>query len=242
MSRCIDIQAPEYQYNRMSKQTRTEHFHYRRCSSGQTDCSPSGRMNRQLCFVLLGCWLSLSGCTPAQSSRSSESEIRVTIPYDSQNRTEPFGHRRHDKFHVLLTNVSRTPLRVWQEWCSWGYYCLQIEVVEKDGTKHLLKKKPADFYADFPDFVDLQPGQSSVWDVDLRKSSVWRDLSWFPKDEIVNAKVRAIFTVRKPETESERALDADQLNVWTGQVASEYYDFTLHGPKSDEPKGLANKP
>src|SRR5205823_2382796 len=130
---------------------------------------------------------------------------------------EAFGHRHHDKFHVLLTNVRRAPIRVWQEWCSWGYYCLQIEVVEKDGTKHLLKKKRVPFYANFPDYVVLQPGQSSVWDVDFHESSVWTDLSWFPKDKMVNAKVRAIFTVRKPETEFERASEADRMDVWTGQ-------------------------
>ena len=171
-----------------------------------------------------------------QVSRSSKSEIRITIPYDSHDALEAFGHRHHDKFHVLLTNVRRAPIRVWQEWCSWGYYCLQIEVVEKDGTKHLLKKKRVPFYANFPDYVVLQPGQSSVWDVDLHESSVWTDLSWFPKDKMVNAKVRAIFTVRKPETESERASDADRMDVWTGQVASEYYDFTLYGPASNEVK------
>jgi hypothetical protein len=106
--------------------------------------------------------------------------------------------------------------------------------VEKDGTKHLLTKKRVPFYANFPDYVDLLPEQSSVWDVNLRESSVWTDLSWFPKDKMVNAKVRAIFIVRKPETEAERILDADRMGVWTGQIASEYYDFTLYGPWSHE--------
>jgi hypothetical protein len=168
--------------------------------------SPPNSMGTHLFFPLLLCCVSLSGCRTTQVSRSSEPAISVTIPYDSYDSHTPFGYRHHDKFHVLLTNVSQDPIRVWQEWCSWGYYCLQIEVVEKNGTKHLLKKKRVGFYANFPDYVDLQPGQSSVWDVDLHESSVWTDLSWLPKDELVNAKVRAIFTVRKPEDEFERAL------------------------------------
>jgi hypothetical protein len=191
-------------------------------------------MSARSFLPLLVCCLLLSGCSTGQFGSSPKSAIRVTIPYDSHDALEAFGHRRHDGFHVLLTNVSRTPIRVWQEWCSWGYYCLQIEVVEKDGTEHLLRKKPVPFYANFPDYVVLQPGQCSVWDVNLHEASVWTDLSWFPKDKMVNARVRAIFTVPSPTTEGDRLSGADRLGVWTGQAISDYQDFTLYGPISRE--------
>jgi hypothetical protein len=163
-------------------------------------------------------------------SSSSNPAIAVTIPFDSYDMHEPFGHRHYNKFHVLLTNVSRNPVRVWQEWCSWGYYCLQIEIVEQDGMKHLLKKKRIPFYQNFPDYVVSQPGESIVWNVELN-STVWEDLSWLPNDKMVNVKVRAIYTVKQAEdSQVNRDLGVTSSGVWTGQAMSEMYDFTLFGP------------
>jgi hypothetical protein len=164
------------------------------------------------------------------------SAIIATIPWDSKDWHEPFGYRHHDRFHVLLTNVSPKPVRLWQEWCSWGYYSLEVELVEENGTRHLLKKKPTSFYTNFPDDVLLEPGGSSVWDVDLQRSDVWQDLSWFPKDKRVDGKLRVIFSVPEPNTELDRVIGASEVGVWTGQVISECYDFSLFGPNPTESK------
>ena len=111
-------------------------------------------MNVRVYSVLVVCCVIFVGCSTTKMSSSSNPAIAVTIPFDSYDMHEPFGHRLYNKFHVLLTNVSRNPVRVWQEWCSWGYYCLQIEIVEQDGMKHLLKKKRIPFYQNFPDYWD----------------------------------------------------------------------------------------
>lgn len=187
-------------------------------------------MNVRIYSLLLVCCVIFVGCSTTKINPSSISVIAVTIPFDSYD-SHPFqGYRHYNKFHVLLTNVSSNPVRVWQEWCSWGYYCLQIEIVEQDGTKHLLKKKRIPFYENFPDYVVLQPSGSVVWDVELN-STVWDDLSWLPNDKMLNVKVRAIYTVKKAEdSEVNRDLGVSSSGVWTGQAMSEMYDFTLYGP------------
>lgn len=186
--------------------------------------------------MLLICCFAFVGCSTTKVSPPSKSAIAVTIPFDSYDWHEPFGYRHHDKFHVLLTNVSSKPVRVWQEWCSWGYYCLQIEIVEEDGTKHLLKRRPINFITNGPDYVELQPGGSVVWNVSL-DPSVWEDLSWFPKGRMLSAKVRAIFTVEESKDEQDnRDLGVNRMGVWTGQAVSEFYDFTLLGLSANQSK------
>lgn len=193
-------------------------------------------MKPSVYLAMVVCFLAVLGCVTKKAHYSTDSTIAVTIPYDSYDSTEPFGYKHHRKFHVLLTNVSSSPVRVWQEWCSWGYYCLQIELMEADGTKHLLKKKRIPFYANFPDYVALQSGESVVWNVDL-SPSIWTGLPVMPTNAMANVKIRAIYTVTKPDdTEVNRDEGVAQMGVWTGQSASDFCDFTLYGPNSDTPK------
>jgi hypothetical protein len=70
-------------------------------------------------------------------------------------------------FHVLVQNVSRRPVTLWQEQYSWGYFALQFEVYESSGVRHLIMKKPVSFYANGPGRFTLAPGEGVVWDVGL---------------------------------------------------------------------------
>lgn len=172
-------------------------------------------------FLSTACLLLLVGCGTTSQRTGSEPEIAVTVPYGSYDSLRPFPPlTRHGiNFYVLLTNVSDKPVRLWQEWCSWGYYCLQFEVFEENGAKHLLKKKPRDFLGNFPDSVELRTGESVVWAVDLLPSE-WEDLSWLPKDGVEHVQMRAIYTVKEDE-------DSKDYGVWTGQAVSEPYHFIL---------------
>jgi hypothetical protein len=180
-------------------------------------------MKIRACFLLIYC-LALAVCKANMTNSLSDSAIAVTIPYDSYD-----GADHHDKFDVLITNVSNKPVRLWQEWNSWGYYCLQIEIVTRNGTRHLLKKKPTGFTRNFPEFIELPTGQSVVWHVDLNPTE-WEDLSWFPKYMSVRAKIRAVFKIEKTGTGPGDAFDTDHWGIWTGQAVSPSYDFTLYGP------------
>jgi hypothetical protein len=193
-------------------------------------------MKMSIYSAVLMCSLIFVGCSTTKVGHSSSSAIAVTIPFDSYDNKVAFGYRQYNKFHVLLTNVSSEPVRVWQEWSRWGYYCLQIEIIEQNGTKHRLIKKRIEIYINAPDFVVLQPGGSVVWNVDLT-SSVWEDLSWLPKDDSLNAKVRAIFTVKNQDDPKRFDYNyAKKYGVWTGQATSDMHDFTLYGARTTQTK------
>jgi len=179
-------------------------------------------------FVLIPSLLLFVGCSTTDKRANSKPTIAVTIPFGSRDSLLPYrpSSRHSNSFYVLLTNVSGKPVRVWQEWCSWGYYSLQCEVFREDGTKHLLKKKPTNFYMNFPDFVELQPGESVVWNVELYPLG-WEGLSWLPKDRVEHVKLRAIYTTSVDQ-------DSKEYGVWTGQAASEMYDFILSAPTTSE--------
>jgi hypothetical protein len=176
--------------------------------------------------------LLLPGCSTMTENGGSRQAIEVTIPYGSHDALRPYWPRpftRHmsNNFYVLLTNVSGKPVRVWQEWCSWGYYSLQFEVFDRDGREHLLKKKPTGFLANFEDYVELQPGGSVVWKVDL-EPSVWKGLSWVPTNGVERAKLRAVYTVKNEDDPRKYDYnDAKRYGVWTGRVTSKLYDFAL---------------
>ena len=179
-------------------------------------------------FGMTACLLCLVGCGTTHERASLKPAIAVTIPYGSHDSLAPFPPcSRHDNsFYILLTNVSKRPVRVWQEWCSWGYYSLQFEVFGKDGKRHLLKKKLTSFYANFPDYVELLPRGSVVWRVELFPP-LWEDLSWLTTNRAEHVTLRAIYSVTADE-------DSKQYGIWAGHTSSGVYDFILFSPRTHD--------
>ena len=62
-------------------------------------------------------------------------------------------------------------MRLWREWCSWGYFNLRLEV-EVGGKVHTLVKKPREWTRNFPDLLFLPPGEPVVMAASL-DPDVW---------------------------------------------------------------------
>ncbi len=189
------------------------------------------RMNLQRFFVLLICCSILAGCGTTKTIHSNNSAIAVTIPFGSYDEGARKGVFETDHFHVLLTNRSQEPVRLWQEWCSWGYSCLQFEIVCPDGSRHMIKKGPASWTRNFPDYVILQPNASVVWDVNFN-TNTWEDLAWLPNDRTLQVKMRAIYSAAKPDDEISKVTGENHMGVWTGEAKSDFYDFVLSNWKN----------
>jgi hypothetical protein len=43
-------------------------------------------------------------------------------------------------FYVVLSNVSKQPQTVWEDWNSWGYQAISFQLTTADGKKHVLSK------------------------------------------------------------------------------------------------------
>src|SRR5262245_18618909 len=79
--------------------------------------------------------------------------------------TGPIPH-----FHDLVSNRSGSPLRVWEDTFSWGYYALRFEITDAGGHTSVVHKKQVAFARNFPASWKLQPGEQLAIDVHLADS------------------------------------------------------------------------
>jgi hypothetical protein len=123
-------------------------------------------------------------------------------------------------FHVVVTNVSEKPQRVWRDDCSWGYAALSLEITDDTGKTWSAEKKPRGWLANEPFYWILEPHENLVIDVYFTNAATWNG---FPDVQPHVRKVvsmRAIFDI-KPDDESRRQ------GVWTGRVQSQSGKYTF---------------
>lgn len=130
---------------------------------------------------------------------------------------------RHDSgnrdFYVLLSNVSKQPQTVWEDWNSWGYYAISFELTTNDGKKYVLSKRQAGFTRNFPSTVVMEPAEHVVYPIHL--DEWWQTFpSSLPKIAEPSITLKAIYELAP-------APESGQYKVWTGRVESHPYKFTL---------------
>lgn len=121
-------------------------------------------------------------------------------------------------FHVVVTNVSGKPIRLWREWCSWGYYMLSFRVTDENGKVTEVKKGPCEWKKNYPDWTTLQPGDHMVYEVSFDERT-WPDVA-LEQGKARQVRMSAVIEV-KPDMDSERE------DVWTGTVASPERSYTI---------------
>ena len=129
------------------------------------------------------------------------------IDYDKISSRDPTVH-----FHVIVSNSSEKPQRIWREWCSWGYYGLTFEFTDENGKKWVAKKKPQGWTRNFPDWVTLGAHTSVVLDVYFGDSGTWQGFP-LPENGSQTVTMQAVFEF-KPDDESRKD------GIWTGRVES----------------------
>lgn len=126
------------------------------------------------------------------------------------------GHRflnDGDHFHVLLKNVSEKPVRLWTDRFSWGYDNLTFEQLHEDGKTTRIVKKHREWSKNYPDWLELQPGESYVLNVNLF-SGIWENTPGAdPQAKPKLVKLRAVYEVREEE-------ESEKLGVWAGKITS----------------------
>ncbi len=148
-----------------------------------------------------------------------ELSVSLAVPTKDGDRVLLL-HERGGHFHVLVSNVSDEPQRVWMDSCSWGYNALTFELADAAGKTWIVKKQPSEWSKNSPNWWTLAPGEPLVLDVHFADTNVWEG---FPRP--VNASqvvsVRAIFEI-KPDKFS------DEYKVWTGRVSSDVKKLTFY--------------
>jgi hypothetical protein len=132
---------------------------------------------------------------------------------------EKAGRAIQGPFHVVVTNVSKQPVRLWKESCSWGYYNLSFTAAGRDGKTVAVKKLKRAFTSNRPDWMLLPPGDHLVLDVSF-EDHIWEDLPVPEANQSLRVSLRAVYEV------TERS---GKYRVWTGRVASPEAVYTILG-------------
>jgi len=165
----------------------------------------------------------LSSQSLAEGNASDSVTVRI-VPATLDERGERviwlLPPPRH--FHVVLTNVTREPVRLWREWCSWGYYALSFEATNQSGKTVNVRKKLIEAWdRDYPDWTIIPPGDHMVFDVTFDES-IWQNAPSPKTGTYRVVKLKAIFEIPVPEDAY-----AKKAKVWTGRVASPEYTYII---------------
>jgi hypothetical protein len=128
-------------------------------------------------------------------------------------------------FHVVLLNHGDKPVRLWDEWCSWGAGNLRLEMTLPDGKRLTVRKQPQEYSKNFPSWSTLGPGEATVREVYPLATQAGRAWDGFPKvgpGRTLRVKLRAVFEVP-------RDADTEQRGVWSGRVESKELEVALSG-------------
>ena len=129
-------------------------------------------------------------------------------------------------FPVVVTNVSDKPVRLWREWCSWGYYNLTFKGTTADGEEFAAKKGMMEWTKNYPDAHELAPGEHYVIDVYPHRD--WQSFPIPANGKSIKLKLAAVYEI-KPDADSKK------LNVWAGRVESDPIDVTVYNWGLDIP-------
>ena len=181
-----------------------------------------------LCLALVLCGGLLGCSTNSTMTRYAvgDSPISIAVAVLAQNGERRIEYRDPTAhFHVIVSNASDKPKRIWREWCSWGYYGLTFEFTDEQGKKWVAKKKPQVWTRNFPDWWTLAAHESLVIDVYFGDLETWQDFP-LPENGSQTVTMQAIFDF-KPDDEARKD------GIWTGRIASKADKFTFYHWKSD---------
>src|SRR5215475_3831929 len=122
-----------------------------------------------VCILFTGVWMAEN--TPVADSGI---HVAIAIPQNRHGeRTVNLSFLDRERFHVIITNTSHKPQRIWQEWCSWGYHALSFQLTDESGRTWTARKKLRAWSRNYPDYWTSGPQGSLVLDVALFDSDIW---------------------------------------------------------------------
>jgi hypothetical protein len=158
-----------------------------------------------ICTVLACCNLQ----NAAAADPNPPLELKIAVPVHHQHRSLNDG----DHFHVLVRNVSDQSIRLWTDRYSWGYSNLSFEIVGDDGKMTPVRKKPRGWDKNYPDWLELKPGDTYVLNVNFNVADVWDNPPKASGAKPTQLKLRAVYEIEADEQSA-------KLGVWTGKVQS----------------------
>ena len=109
----------------------------------------------------------------------------------------------------MITNTSSEHWGVWEDWCSWGWFCPKVTIDIRD-RRFEFAKKSRNWKRNFPDPYYLEPDNHYILPVNLFGGD-WTEPIGFNVLHDVESTVSISFTI-KPDMYAERK------KVWTGTL------------------------
>ncbi|UYZ61237.1 hypothetical protein [Hymenobacter latericus] len=131
---------------------------------------------------------------------------------------------------MLLTNVSASPVALFEEWNSFGYYGLSFIVTYPNGRTLRVAKKPRGWDKDFPSTVTIAPGGFYLFDVDF-DPTIWAHSPRLEKPTAnggLRCKLQAVYTSAPQKlSDMDSMWTAKEVPIWTGTLSSAHMPVTL---------------
>lgn len=156
--------------------------------------------------------LMLPGDVGDGGERGGPSGPPISVRIVPTSHREKTGRAIGGRFHVVVTNVSPRPIRLWRDWCSWGYFNLSFVGTERDGKAFTVKRKLRGWDKNYPDWMMIAPGDHMVHDV-FFQDGTWEYDPAPTVGRLWRVRLRAEFEVPADDQTKEHG-------VWTGRVAS----------------------
>jgi len=153
---------------------------------------------------------------PGTSAAAPALTVTIAEPLYQKQRALSVGSKE-SCFHVVVTNVSKQPQKVWREWCSWGYFNLTLKVIDEAGKETVLTKKLREWDQNSPDYCVLDPGDMLVIKV---RPAEWINFPMPVANKETKIRLQAIYEI-KPDKETAAE------DVWTGRIESETKAYVL---------------
>ncbi len=177
-----------------------------------------GRFGAIACILLS---LSLSGDEASTKPSTSPVAVRIVPSYYREEETgrridlsRPVQH-----FDVVVTNTSGEPVRLWREWCSWGYFNLSFVVTDEDGKTASVTKRPRGWDKNIPDWMIVPPGGHMVFEVAFDET-IWRDAPLPERGRSRTIRMKAIYEVHADDW-------SEKFDVWSGRISSPEDVYTI---------------
>ena len=111
-------------------------------------------------FLFSGCVHPSATIVIAEHNQSADALILRAYPcmekFYQQPPWLPKGFCDID-FFIVISNNGRESIGVGNEWNSWGYSTLEMEVMDSGGVSCSLIRKEGTWYRNFPEFIEIPP-------------------------------------------------------------------------------------
>lgn len=209
-------------------------------------------MKRGLQLLSLFFVLTVSGCASTYScwkpwrSGNGEQDLAIEIAVPTKNGVRGLQlDNTNWTFHVIISNVSTNQIRLWEEWCSWGFYSVSFEIITPDGKKTMIEKGTMAWGGNAPDYYILLPGESFAIAIRFNEmgcvenEKLWVNLPKLKLERGQKIRMRAVYRISPEEDMEETDTEGHvthemapekKYHIWTGKVVSDWKEYVISPP------------